>query len=356
MRDLVPKNQLGTFFSKRMSLATGLGIPLSLVAAFYLDYWKKVSPAFELYGYSILFFSGCLIGLLGIRYISMIPEPRMVQTNEKTKFARLLLQPFKNENFKTLVIFLGFWNFAVNLAVPFFTVYMLKRLKLGMSLIIALSVVSQLMSVAFFRVWGRFSDRFSNKSVLRVSGPLFIGCILARTFTTMPERYFFTMPLLVTIHILTGISAAGVALASGNIGLKLAPRGQATAFLSVISLINSLAAGIGSILGGKFADFFVGQEISWTMRWTGLGRGITFQTLNLQQWDFFFLLAFLIGLYSIHRLALVKEVGEVKERVVVYELFSEIGRATRNLSTIWGLRYVIRLPLSITEKTFRRKK
>jgi len=356
MRDLVPKNQLGTFFSKRMSLATGLGIPLSLVAAFYLDCWKKVFPAFELYGYSILFFSGCLIGLLGIRYISMIPEPRMVQTNEKTKFARLLLQPFKNENFKNLIIFLGSWNFAVNLAVPFFTVYMLKRLKLEMSLIIALSVVSQLMSVAFFRVWGRFSDRFSNKSVLRVSGPLFIGCILAWTFTTMPERYFFTMPLLVTIHILTGISAAGVALASGNIGLKLAPRGQATAFLSVISLINSLAAGIGSILGGKFADFFAGQELSWTMRWTGLGRGITFQTLNLQQWDFFFLLAFLIGLYSIHRLALVKEVGEVKERVVVYELFSEIGRATRNLSTIWGLRYVIRLPLSFIEKTFRRKK
>lgn len=356
MRDLVPKSQLGSFFSKRMSLATALGIPLSLVAAFYLDYWKRVFPASELYGYSILFFSGCLIGLFGIRYISMIPEPRMVQTNEKTKFARLLLQPFKNENFKNLIIFLGSWNFAVNLAVPFFTVYMLKRLKLEMSLIIALSVISQIMSVAFFRVWGRFSDRFSNKSVLRVSGPLFIGCILAWTFTTMPERYSFTMPLLVTIHILTGISAAGVALASGNIGLKLAPRGQATAFLSTISLINSLAAGIGSILGGKFADFFTERELSWTMRWTGPQGEFAFQTLNLQQWDFFFLLAFLIGLYSIHRLVLVKEVGEVKERVIIQELFSEIGRTTRNLSTIWGLRYVIRLPLSFTKKTFRRKK
>ncbi len=356
MRDLVPKSQLGSFFSKRMSLATALGIPLSLVAAFYLDYWKKVFPASELYGYSILFFSGCLIGLVGIRYIAMIPEPRMVQTNEKTRFARLLLQPFKNENFKNLIIFLGSWNFAVNLAVPFFTVYMLKRLKLEMSVIITLSVISQIMSVAFFRVWGRFSDRFTNKSVLRVSGPLFIGCILAWTFTTMPERYSFTMPLLVTIHILTGISAAGVALASGNIGLKLAPRGQATAFLSTISLINSLAAGIGSILGGKFADFFAERELSWTMRWIGPGREFAFQTLNLQQWDFFFLLAFLIGLYSIHRLVLVKEVGEVKERVIIQELFSEIGRTTRNLSTIWGLRYVIRLPLSFTKKTFRRKK
>ena len=76
----------------------------------------------------------------------------------------------------------------------------------------------------------------------------------------MPERHQLTVPLLITIHILTGISAAGVAIASGNIGLKLAPRGQATAFLATINLINSLAAAAGSILGGKCADFFYEKE------------------------------------------------------------------------------------------------
>lgn len=356
MRDLVPRDRLGSFFSKRMALATALGIPLSLAAGFYLDYWKKLSPSYELYSYSILFFSGCLIGLVGVRYISMIPEPRMAKETENSKFLNLFVQPFRDANFKNLIAFLGSWNFAVNLAAPFFTVYMLKRLKLEMSFIIALTVTSQLMSLVFFRLWGRFSDRFSNKSVLRVSGPLFIGCILAWTFTTMPGKYFLTIPLLVMIHILTGISAAGVALASGNIGLKLAPRGQATAFLATINLVNSLAAGIGSILGGRFADFFAERELSWTLRWTGPEREIAFQTLNLQQWDFFFLLAFVIGLYSIHRLALVREVGEVKEKVVVHELFSEIGRATRNLSSVSGLRYITQFPVLIVRKTLRRKK
>ena len=58
--------------------------------------------------------------------------------------------------------------------------------------------------------------------------------------------------------------------------------------------------------------------------------------------------------YSIHRLVLVEEVGEVKERVIIQELFSEIGRTTRNLSTIWGFRYVIRLPLSFTKKKMKK--
>jgi MFS family permease len=357
MRDLVPQGQLGSFFSKRMTLATALGIPLSLAAGFYIDYWKRLFPtSYELYGYSALFFLGCLAGILGIYVISTIPEPRMPTAKEKPNFLQLILQPLRDPNFKNLITFLGSWSFAVNLAAPFFTVYMLKRLELDMSSVIALAVVSQLISLAFFRVWGKFSDRFSNKSVLRVSGPLFIGCIFAWTFTTMPEKYLLTIPLLVAIHIFTGISAAGVSLASGNIGLKLAPKGQATAFLATTNFINSLAAGVAPVLGGRFADFFAERELSWTLRWTSPGKDLAFQTLNLQQWDFFFLLAFLIGLYSIHRLARVKEIGEIKERIVIHELMSEIGRTTRNLSTVGGLRHITQFSFSIVRATLKKNK
>jgi len=262
MRDLVPQDRLGSFFSKRMSLTTALGIALNLAAGVYIDHWKKLFPGYELRGYSILFFLGFLAGMLGVYFISTIPEPRMAPIEKKTRFVRLIFRPFKDANFKNLIMFLGSWNFAVNLAAPFFTVYMLKRLQMDMSFIIALAVLSQLTSLSFLRIWGRFSDRFSNKSVLGVGGPLFLLCILAWTFTTMPEKYVLTIPLLVAIHIFTGISMAGVTLASGNIGLKLAPKGQATAYLAANSLVNSLAAGSAPVLGGKFADFFAERELS----------------------------------------------------------------------------------------------
>jgi len=352
MRDLVPQNRLGTFFSKRASLALRLGIPLSLIAGFYIDFWKKAFPDYELYGYSILFFLGFLAGMLGVYFISTIPEPRMAPTERKVSFFGLLLQPFKDINFRNLITFLGSWTFAVNLAAPFFTVYMLKRLQLDMSFIIALMVLSQLANLAFLRIWGRFSDRFSNKSVLGVSGPLFMLCILAWTFTTMPEKYILTIPLLVAIHIFTGISTAGVSLASGNIRLKLAPKGRATSYLAASSLVNSLAAGIAPILGGNFADFFAKRELSWTLKWTSPARELIIPTLNFQQWDFFFFLAFLIGLYSIHRLALVKEVGEIKEKIVISELMSEVRKGVRNFSTAGDLRSLIQFPLTIAKTTF----
>jgi hypothetical protein len=138
MRDLVPQNQLGSFFSKRMRLATGLGIILSLIAGFYIDYWSDLFPDHELYGYSILFFFGFLAGMLGVYFISTIPEPRMEAIEKKPKFINLILQPFRDSNFKNLIMFLGSWHFAINLAAPFFTVYMLQRLQLSMSFIITL--------------------------------------------------------------------------------------------------------------------------------------------------------------------------------------------------------------------------
>lgn len=355
MSDFIPREQLGSFHSKRLVLATGLGMVLSIASAFSIDYWKKIYPGYEVYAYSLLFFFGFLAGMVGVYFISNIPETRMMVAEQKIKFKELMIRPFKNANYKNLIVFLGSWHFAVNLAAPFFTVYMLKRLDLSLSFIILLAVLSQIVSITFFRIWGRISDRFSNKSVLAVSGPLFIICILAWTFSTLPEKHMLTIPLLILIHIFTGIATAGVSLAAGNIGIKLAPKGQGTSYLAAITLINSLAAGIAPILGGQFVDFFANRELSLDLTWRSPSSELVMHTLNFRQWDFLFFFAFLIGLYSIHRLILVKEVGEVKEKIVLNELMLEMRRGMRNLSTVGGLRQMLLIPLSLIKNSKKEK-
>jgi MFS family permease len=346
MRDLIPENVMGSFFSRRMRISTGVGIALSILAAMYLDFWKKQYPEQELAGYSILFLLGFAAGVLGLFFLAKTPEIRMPLVQERLNILKLLSRPFRDENFRKLIAFMCSWNFAVNLAGPFFMVYMLKRLGLSMSFIIGLSIVSQVMNFLFLKIWGRFTDRFSNKSVLAISGPLFICSILAWTFTTMPEKYFLTIPLLIIIHMVMGMSSAGVSLASGNISLKLAPKGQATAYLATNTIANSIAAGIAPILGGKFADFFAGRELAWTLNYKSPTGEFILPTLNLQQWDFFFALAFLIGLYALHRLAMVKEAGEVEEKIVAQELFTEVRTQVRILSSIEGVRQMVSFPFS----------
>jgi len=347
MKDIIPENTMGAFFAKRMRISTAVGITLSIIAAIYLDFWKKQFPDNELSGYSILFFAGFAAGVIGLFFLAKTPEIQMPHIKEKQKILSLLSQPFKDENFRKLIAFMCSWNFAVNLAGPFFMVYMLKRLGLSMSFIIGLSIVSQLMNFLFLKIWGRYTDRFSNKSVLAICGPLFITSILAWTFTTMPEKYFFTIPLLIIIHVVMGISSAGVSLASGNISLKLAPKGQATAYLAANTIANSIAAGIAPILGGTFADFFSGRQLAWTLKYITPSSEFDLPTLNLQQWDFFFAMAFIIGLYALHRLAMVKEQGEVEENIVIQEFFAEVRTHVRTLSSFDGIKQMVSFPFII---------
>ncbi len=347
MRDLIPQNILGAFFSKRMRIATGVGIALSVPAAIYLDLWKKLFAEYEVHAYSILFLAGFAAGALGLYYLYKTPEKRMPAVVEKSSILKLLSKPFRDENFRKLIVFMCSWNFAVNLAAPFFMVYMLKRLGLSMSFIIGLSILSQVLNFTFLRIWGKFTDSFSNKSVLAICGPLFILSILAWTFTTMPEKYFLTIPLLIIVHIVIGLSSAGVSLASGNISMKLAPEGQATSYLAANTIVNSIAAGIAPILGGKFADFFANRQLDWVLNYKGPTEEFSLPTLNLQQWDFFFAIAFIIGLYSIHRLSMIKEVGEVEGKVVFNELITEVRSQVRTLSSVEGLRQMVSFPFTI---------
>jgi len=106
-------------------------------------------------------------------------------------------------------------------------------------------------------------------------------------------------------------------------------------------------------MGGRFADFFANRQLSLILRWTSPGKEMTFQTFHLQHWDFFFLFAFLFGLYSIHRLTGVKEVGEVKEKIVVRELISEVRREIANLSTAEGLRQMVTFPFAIVQSAMK---
>jgi MFS family permease len=154
-----------------------------------------------------------------------------------------------------------------------------------------------------------------------------------------------------------GISTSGVSLTSGNIGFKLAPKGQATAYLASVSLVNSLSSGIAPVLGGIFADFFTERQLSWKLEWTSPENHIAFQVFNLHSWGFFFFFAFLIGLYAIHRLTMVREPGEVEEKIVVYEFVCEVGRSIKSIFSIKNrLRYTPQFALLVVRNSFKREK
>ncbi len=238
MKDLVPGNQLGTYFSRRSSYMQLLNVLLSLLLAFTIDYVKDHYPNQELTTYSIMFIIAGVIGITGAIVLSKVPEPQSMLAREN--IFQLFKRPLKDNNFRKLLLFNSAWVFALNIAIPFFTVYMLKHLGLSMTYVIGLTVLSQLSSIFTIRMWGRFSDRYSNKTILAIAAPVYILCIIAWCFVGIYSRFAANLVLLGFIHLFTGIATAGINLSLTNIGLKLAPNEHAIVYLSTKNIITAV--------------------------------------------------------------------------------------------------------------------
>ncbi|MBN1547496.1 MAG: MFS transporter [Syntrophaceae bacterium] len=345
LRDVVPAKSMGNIFARRMMLGTILALSLNLSAGYFVDWWKKSFSEHSLYAYSILFTIALIFGIIGLFSISKIPEPQM-DTSLNEPILKEMGKPLKDGNFRNLLMYVGTWTFAVNLSGPFFIIYMLKRIGLSLFMVTLLTVTSQISNILFIRIWGKLADRFSNKSVLSVSGPLFMIVILAWTFTTMPERYFLTIPLLFIIHFFSGVSTAGVSISSANIALKLSPKGTAHIYLTIFGLVGALTGSIAPMLGGMFADFFSVRELSLAFNWSEPARQLSVYALNLKALDFLFLISFVVGLYSIRRLASVKEEGEVEERELLDQLKDEVALPLRSIASIEGMRRMTLMPFT----------
>lgn len=345
MRDLVPDRMMGEIFGARQKRMIFIGSVLSLLAAGFVDAWKAFSPLPVTDAYAIIYALAFLGGAYSVYTARRIHEPPMTDGPEAAHWLEQLKAPWKSADFRRLSAFLASWNFAVNLAAPFFTVHMLKRMELGIAAVVALGTLSQMAAYLMVSRWGRIADGHSNKAVLAVCAPVFVLCIFAWTFTMYPDRHLLTVPLLVAIHVATGIASAGVTLAASNITLKLAPKGNATAFLALSSLINSLAAGAAAMVGGLTADYFISRRLEVVFRYHEPTRDTEFSPLAFAQWDFFFLLAGLLGLYALHRLSLIREEGHVSDGIVIESLLTSARRGVRNLSTIAGLRSATDFPL-----------
>lgn len=359
MRDLVPKIILGSFFGRRLFYTTSVSALVGLSAGFFLDWWVQSHPQSPLYGFSFLYIAGFLAAMVSSTLILTIPHPTMREPEIKTYHGKLTLhylkEPLKHDNFRKLIGFLMSWNFAINLASPFFAVYMIKTLQYDMIFVVGITLMGQFITAISLTTWGKYSDRFSNKAVLGVCGTLFIFCILCWTFTTFPDKHDYTTPMLVVLHIIMGLSMAGVTLTTANIAMKLTPGEKATSFLAVNTILSSFAAGIAPLFGGFFADYFEDKVLSLTFHWQDSVSEAVLNTLVIKHWDFFFLLAFVLGLYALRRLSLIDEEGAVNEKVVIRELMIDTGKVLKSLSTIDGLRDITMAPMAIMVNRVKRK-
>jgi MFS family permease len=353
IRDLVPQQILGRFFSRRMALAGAVGAVFSLGAAFFVDHWSSVASVDNrILSYTfVLLFGITFLGLASPVFMSLMPEPTMQPVEKRgISLKQRLTLPTRDKNFRKLALFLLFWNIASNLAIPFFAVYMLTRLGLPLLWVIGLSIISQFFNIVFLRVWGTLVDRFGNKVILSMCASLYLLVILGWLFTAMPEKYFLTIPLLVVLHIFAGIAMAGVNLTVSTFGLKLAPSGEAVSYLASASIATNLGTGIGPLIGGVVAQFFNSRYLNFTLTWADQTGTTQLPVFLLNGLDFLFVISFIMGLAAIGLLTSLREEGEVDSEIVLNSLLNPTREFSRSMSSAPALGFFSDFPFSYLKR------
>lgn len=243
MKDIVPLRKLASFWGKRNIYATMGGIAVYLIGSYIIDKYNSL----EIYGYIFLF--ALFIGMIGLVYLVKIPDDKeKITAINPRKFLRRLNIPLHDENFKPLLHFGLFWGFAINIASPFFLVYMIDDLSLSFFAISLFLVIDAVARVYGLSVWRNIADFFGARPLLTVAATVTSAFPLVFMFIN-GRNYLLIAPL----FIIGAFSYAAVDIALAQILFKSAPRRYDAYYLSTFMSLTGLASSFGPIAGGFLA-------------------------------------------------------------------------------------------------------
>ncbi|UCD82575.1 MAG: MFS transporter [Desulfobacterales bacterium] len=306
--DLVPDRLLGRFFGTRNMINGTAGMVTIVGFGFLLDYISRNVPNGQIRGFSLIFVSAVLCGMVSLGFLHRIADlPKPENTNVSTRLADFL-QPLRRKNFKSFLTYSLLWNFSVYFASPFFTLYFLRDLGFSYAFTSTMGMIAALADLTAMRLWGSISDRVRNKAVIQACGWITVFLPFLWTFVR-PDHV--VLPLL--LHTLGGAFWAGIHLCTNNLVLRITPREERAICFS----LNNIVAGVGATT----APIAAGLAIKI------LGHAdLDFLHPAITPLRFVFLVSTVLRLFSLQLLKFVQEPEEVP-----------VGQLIRILRNVRGL-------------------
>lgn len=242
MADLVPLRKGGVFFSKRSRLIGLVTLSTTFLAGYTLHLFKTQS----LIGFTIIFFLAMISRYISCYFLSRMYEPPLEVKREHYFSFGAFVRRLNVGNFGKYVIFQSTFNFAVFIASPFFTVFMLRDLGFSYLTYTIVVITVPLATILSMSYWGRYSDALGNRRVMRICS--IIISVLPALWLVSHEVYF-----LIGIQVLAGFFWGGFNLCSSNFIYESAIPEKRTRCISYFNTINGLAICLGNLLGGFLA-------------------------------------------------------------------------------------------------------
>jgi MFS family permease len=263
--DLVPASIRGRYFSSR-NTAVALAALVVAPLAGWLIRVGNGRLGLEFLGYQSAFLLAFAFGMVSTGYFSKIPEPALTAQNiQKHSRGDLRRAIRRSPGFLGLVISAFIWNLSLQIAAPFFNVYLVSELHASVLLVGLLAGTTSLFMIPGQYLFGRLIDRKGGLWVYQLTGFLIPILPLAWATITAPEQVFL-------INIAAGLLWAGYNLANFNLLLELTPDEQRPRAVALYQTAVFTSAVVGPLAGGYLADT-ISFKLIFSL--SGLGRLIS---------------------------------------------------------------------------------
>lgn len=246
MGDITPDEKRGEYFSKRNRIVSIFGLAAILSAAFFLDYYE--TKGYLLLAFGILFSLSFLFRFISFLYLQTQYSPKFRQ--KKRDYFSLGAFLKKHDNFGKFAIYHGFFNLAIMIASPFFSVYMLEEL--GFSyLTYTTTIVSYTLFYLFFLpVAGKFSDKYGNRRLTLISNIFFILTPILYTLVRSP------LSIILLPQLSSGIASAAAVISFSNFTYDAVSQRHRSICITYTNILIGIGTFIGAFLGGLIVNYF----------------------------------------------------------------------------------------------------
>jgi predicted MFS family arabinose efflux permease len=241
-----------------------VGLAFSYIVSFHVDLFESSSggireaytrilgvesfftPSNQSMFLAFVFVFASVIGLTGLSMLALQPE-RKHRTQKTASLFHILREPFKDKNFRLLLVFGVWWMLAVGIGSPFWGPFMLKKLEMTLFEMQLYSTVHTLSSLFSFGFWGKFIDHYGNKTSMKICvilgglNPLFWLFMSASNYSIL----WFE-------GLVSGFMWAGTGIITTNFVLSIAPKGKSQVYSGIYAAVAGIGMMTSSLASGIF--------------------------------------------------------------------------------------------------------
>jgi MFS family permease len=238
--DIVPIEGRGRYFGTRNFIMGIAGIVTALVIG------EAITRIGDTLGYQLAFILAVVFGGISMSFFARLRDPLKDERSlhqVRSSLKHILVSLKGQRQFILFCVFTAVWNFSINIAGPFFSVFMVDTLHFTAAMIGVAAVANTLANLIVQRQIGHLADKWGNHNVSIIF--MLLIPVMPLLWGVWVRQYW----QVVLMQIIGGFLWGAYNLVSFNMLLLQTPENQRARFSAFYQIVVTLSLAGGAALG-----------------------------------------------------------------------------------------------------------